>query len=129
MRLDPSRFENIKEFICGNNSLTPYLSGHSLVELFKLLGFEEVYSSENGLPGSYNGNLKVSRSLYVLRKLEEINGTDIMKDLIELVFSADHFLQDPSKNIEQAVKQVNMLFQRDRYQLQNIEGQFRVIEQ
>jgi hypothetical protein len=128
MRLHPSRFERLQEFIWGSNYLTPMLTYQPLMRLINSIGIEDVYDFENGrLPSLSTDTLNVSRRTYVLRKLNEINGSDRMKDLLERIFSHDHFLIDPSKNLDQAVEQVNQLIQTDHYELQLIDGQYRVM--
>ena len=129
MNLNESRFEYLQEFICGDNKLTPSLSGPDLLELFYHLGFEEKYDSkEDGLPGRGKNNLKVARRTYVLDKLTEINDSQRMDNLLEIVFNQDHFNRDPMKNIVEAVSQVNSLIQQDSYSLVvNGDGQYRVV--
>lgn len=129
MNLNSSLLDNIQDFIWGGNDLTPLLTNRALVDLFNSVGYEYVYDFENGrLPSLESDELNVPRRIFTLRNLNEINNTQRMNDLLEIVFNQDHFNRDQTKNIVEAVAQVNLLIQRDGYSLAvNGDGQYRVI--
>lgn len=122
MKLSDLTIESIKEFISGDNQLTPGLSGPKILKLFNLVGFKDVYKfNEGGMP---NG---LSRNAYVLEKLHEINGTIQLVRLLEIVFDPRHFAQDITKNITQAVFSINPLLQQDGFRLEELDGRYKVI--
>lgn len=122
MRLSDLTIESIKEFISGDNGLTPNLSGQKILKLFNQVGFKYVYKwGDGGMP---NG---LARNAYVTEKLYEINGTIEIQKLLEIVFDPRHFVQDKKKNIDEAVDKINPLIQQDGYRLEKIEERFIVI--
>jgi hypothetical protein len=122
MRLSDLTIESIKEFISGDNQLTPGLSGPNILKLFNKIGFKDVYKwNDGGMPNS------LSRNDYVIEKLYEINGTKELIKLLEIVFDPRHFANDQSKDINIAIKKINPLLQQDGYRLDEIEGKFKVI--
>ena len=129
MNLKKSRFDDLQEFIWGGNLLTPVIIDSQLVNLINRIGFDDVYDFENGrLPGFRTNGLNVSKKRYVLRKFDLINNTQRMDDLLEIVFNQEHFDRDPTKNLEEAVVQVNLLIQKDNYSLDlNGDGQYRIV--
>lgn len=122
MKLSDLTIESVKEFISGDNQLTPGLSGPNILQLFNQVGFKDVYKYQDG--GMPN---KLSRNQYVLEKLYEINGTKQMISLIEIVFDPRHFAKDNSKNINDAVEKINPLITQDGYRLEEIEGKYKII--
>ncbi len=122
MKLADLTIESIKEFISGDNGLTPGLSGPNILKLFNQVGFKDVYKyQDGGMPKS------LSRNAYVLEKLYEINGTNEMVRLIEIVFDPRHFAKDNSKDISTAVEKINPLIIQDGYRLEELEGKFKII--
>lgn len=122
MKLSDLTIESIKEFISGDNGLTPGLSGPNILKLFNKVGFKDVYKwGDGGMPKS------LSRNAYVVEKLGEINGTKEMKNLLEIVFDPRHFAIDTKKNIDEAVEKINPLIQQDGFRLEKIDGRFKVI--
>lgn len=122
MKLSDLTIESIKEFISGDNQLSPYLSGPEILKLFNRIGFKDVYKHQDGgMPNS------LSRNAYVLEKLYEINGSKEMVLLLQIVFDPRHFARDTSKNIKEAVEQINPLLQQDGYRLDEFEGRYKII--
>jgi phosphatidylserine/phosphatidylglycerophosphate/cardiolipin synthase-like enzyme len=122
MKLSDLTIESIKEFISGDNQLTPRLSGENILKLFNLIGFKDVYKySDGGMPNN------LSRNAYVLEKLYEINGTKEMIKLLQIVFDPRHFAKDTSKDIKQAIEQINPLLEQDGYRLEEFEGKHKII--
>lgn len=122
MKLSDLTIESIKEFVSGDNGLTPGLSGPNILKLFNQVGFKDVYKyQDGGMPNS------LSRNAYVLEKLYEINGTKELKILLEIIFDPRHFAKDNSKDINEAVVKINPLIQQDGYRFEEIDGNFKII--
>ena len=122
MKLSDLTIESIKEFISGDNQLTPRLTGEKILKLFNRVGFKDVYKyGDGGMPNN------LSRNAYVLEKLYEINGRKEMVQLLQTVFDPRHFAQDVSIDIKAAVEQINPLLQQDGYRLEDFEGKYKII--
>jgi phosphatidylserine/phosphatidylglycerophosphate/cardiolipin synthase-like enzyme len=122
MKLSDLTIESIKEFISGDNGLTPVLSGPLILKLFNLLGFKDVYKyRDGGMPQN------LSRNAYVVEKLIEINGRKELIELLEIVFDPRHFAQDIKKDIAIAVEKINPLLQQDGYRLEEVNGSYKII--
>lgn len=122
MKLSPLTLQSIKEFVSGDNKLTPYLSGPQILELFNHVGFGDVYDYQNG--GMPNG---LSRNGYVKEKMAELNGKKEIVVLLELIFDPRHFARDNGKDIGKAVEKINQLLQQDGYRLEETGGKYKVI--
>jgi hypothetical protein len=122
MKLSDLTLESLKEFVSGDNGLTPGLSGPKILKLFNQVGFKDVYKFKGGgMPNS------LSRNDYVLEKLYEINGTKELQRLLEIVFDPRHFVQDNSRNIDEAIIKLNPLIQQDGYRLEEVDGKYKTI--
>jgi phosphatidylserine/phosphatidylglycerophosphate/cardiolipin synthase-like enzyme len=122
MKLSDLTIDSIKEFISGDNGLTPGLSGTKILKLFNRVGFKDVYKwGDGGMPNN------LSRNAYVVEKLTEINGRKEIVQLLEIVFDPRHFANDVKKNIETAVSTINPLLQQDGYRLEGIDGRYKII--
>lgn len=122
MKLSDLTIESIKEFISGDNGLTPGLSGSNILKLFNKVGFKDVYKwGDGGMPNN------LSRNAYVTEKLTEINGRKEIVQLLEIVFDPRHFANDVKKDIKIAVDTINPLLQQDGYRLEEIDGRYKVI--
>lgn len=122
MKLSDLTIDSIKEFISGDNGLTPGLSGPNILKLFNKIGFKDVYKwGDGGMPNN------LSRNAYVNEKLNEINGTKEIVQLLEIVFDPRHFANDIKKDIKVAVDTINPLLQQDGYRLEEIDGRYKII--
>lgn len=122
MKLSDLTIESIKEYISGDNQLTPGLSGPKILKLFNLVGFKNIYKyDEGGMPKA------LSRDAYVLEKLYELNGTGGLVKLLEIVFDPRHFAQDVSKDLQRAVESINTLLQQDGFRLEEVDGRYKII--
>lgn len=122
MKLSDLTIESIKEFISGDNGLTPGLSGPNILKLFNKVGFKDIYKwADGGMPNN------LSRNAYVTEKLIEINGRKEIVQLLEIVFDPRHFASDVKKDIKIAVDTINPLLQQDGYRLEEIDGRYKVI--
>lgn len=122
MRLSDLTLQSVRDFISGENGLTPYLTGPMILKLFNRVGFKDVYKyGDGGMPDG------LSRNAYVAEKLSAINGQKEMVQLLEIVFDPRHFVHDLSKDIKNAVGRINPLLQQDGYRLEEFEGKYKVI--
>ena len=122
MKLSDLTIDSIKEFISGDNRLTPGLTGPNILKLFNKVGFKDVYKwGDGGMPNN------LSRNAYVVEKLNEINGRKELVQLLEIVFDPRHFANDVTKNIETAANTINPLLQQDGYRLEEIDGRYKII--
>jgi len=122
MKLSALTIESIKEFISGDNGLTPGLSGPLILKLFDQVGFKDVYKwGDGGMPRN------LSRNAYIVEKLTEINGRKELIQLLEIVFDPRHFAKDTKKNIAIAVETINPLLQQDGYRLEEVDGKYKII--
>ena len=119
MNLTDYTIDSVKEFVSGDNELTPYLSGPKILRLFGEVGIRDVY--DGGMPQNE------SRNGYIFTKLKEINGTKEIVKFFEILFDPRHFAKDQSKNIELALEKFNILIQQDGYRLELIEDQYKII--
>ena len=119
MKLSEFTLNSLKEFISGDNGLTPYMTGPKIVKLFNQVGVRDIY--ENGMPEN------VSRNQYVFDKLKELNGQKEIIKIIEKVFDNRHFSQDVQLDIDKAVDKINPLIAHDGFRLENIDGIYKII--
>jgi len=108
MKISDLTIKALKEFISGDNNYLPKLSGPKILELYNQVGFKDIYDRQNGgMPGG------VSRNQYVFDKTKEINGSKELKQLLEIIINPRHFAIDRTKNIEDAVNEMNLLLVQD----------------
>jgi len=119
MNLTDYTLDSIKEFISGDNELTPYLTGPKILKLFGEVGIRDIY--DGGMPQNE------SRNGYIFSKLKEINGKKEVVKIFEILFDPRHFAKDKTKNLKFAVEKFNILIQQDGYRLELIEGQYKII--
>lgn len=105
----------LADFVCGDSKTTPYLTGPSLVELFRKYGFNDVY--EAGFP---------SRWAYTQDKIEQLNGTDTLVKLIEDIIDPRRFI-GTDKNHEVAIEKAKELLKFDGYDLFKSSNSFKVV--
>ena len=120
MTLTDFTINSLKEFISGDNELTPYLSGPKIIKLFNGVGVKEMYE-KSGMPRNE------SRNEYINTTLKDLNGTKNIVKVFELLFDPRHFVADPTKDINEAVEKINPLLQQDGYKLEDIDGKFKII--
>ena len=128
LKLSNLTIKSIKEFISGYNRFTPSLSEEDIVELFNMVGI--IDDSLRGLDDNFrlrSDQIWQIQDDYVREKLHEINGTEEMLKLLEIVFDPRHFALDSSKDIKTAVEKINPLISQDGYRLENSNGRYKVI--
>ncbi|WP_313387005.1 phospholipase D-like domain-containing protein [Chishuiella sp.] len=122
MILSNLTIDSIKEFISGDSEFTPYLSGSEILKLFNKIGFKDIYDYKNGGMPNY-----LSRNAYVLEKLKEINGSNKLIELFNLVFDPRHFVKDSKLSIDFAVEKINPLIAQDGYKFEKIGDLFKIL--
>jgi len=118
MKLSEYTLSSIREFITGDNDLTPYLTGRDLVKIFNDVGIRDIYDS--GMPNNE------SRNDYAFTKLKEINGTKSLSKILLKIFDPRHFSSDNDKEINIAIENINPLIQQDGYKIQEIDSVFSI---
>jgi len=106
----------IAKFICGDSSVTPYMSGPTLVMFFNNHGFNDVY--ESGFP---------SRWKYTEDKVIAMNGTERLQRVLEDVIDPRRFVNNPL-NVENAIEHLNDLLKYDDYKFIHIGGRYKLSE-
>jgi len=107
MKLTEYTLSFIKEYVTGDNGLTPRLTGPKILEVFNSVGFKDLYS--NGMPDN------LSRNQYVLDRLKKINDSKNLKTVLEIIFNPRHFLLNESLDIKTAVERVNKIISTEGY--------------
>lgn len=110
MELSEYALSRVKEFITGDNELTPYLRGQQIVHLFNKIGIKDIY--DQGMP---NGE---SRNSYAFTKLKEINGTRNLTKILMLVFNSQRFANEYNIDILTAIQEINKIIQEDGYKIE-----------
>ena len=117
IKLSKSSLKLLQETITGDIKTTPYRTGPQLVELFNEFGFWDVY--EDGFP---------SRWYYVKEKLDNLNGSNELKRLIEAIADPREYILK-EENVEDAVELINSFLIYDGYRLQKQGLRYIVIEE
>lgn len=113
MEVSKLTIEALKEFITGENKITPYSSGPDLVKFFNVFGLNDEYSHrDGGLPGG------VSRNDYASDRLNQLNGTVNFQFIVESI--ADH---RKVKNPDDIAERINNLIKHDGYRLEKDENE------
>lgn len=116
MKLTEYTLSFLKEYVSGDNGLTPRLTGPKILEVFNTVGFKDIYT--NGMPDN------LSRNQYVLDRLKKINNSKNIKTVLEIIFSPRHFLLNESLDIKTAVERVNKIISTEGYHFIENNGQF-----
>lgn len=107
MKLTDYTLNFLKEYISGDNGLTPRLSGPKILEVFNSVGLKDVYA--NGMPEA------MSRNHYILDRLKKINDSKNLKTVLEIIFSPRHFMQNESLDLKSAINRVNKIISTEGY--------------
>jgi len=105
MKLSPRTLVKLAELVNGNIDLAPYRTGPQLVELFNRFGSNDFYGQGFG-----------ARKTYTEIKLEELNGKDALRSVINAVFDAREFLEHP-KPMKEAAEHINQYLKYDGYEM------------
>lgn len=106
MKISDSYIDKLSKIIAGDAGYTPYLSGPSLVALFnRRCGFKDSY--DRGFPTRY---------VYVINKLEEINGTPNLKKVLEEIVNPGLYI-DTNFDVKTAVEKINEILSFDGFEL------------
>lgn len=114
MKISETSIEFLKEAICGNNSVFPYMRGKDLVKFFNRFGFEDNY--DKGFP---------SRPDYVEQKLQELNESIELSNLLEEILDPRRFIIE-NKDLEKAIKKVNEILKFDGYKFQKVGDLYKI---
>lgn len=116
MKISTRTIGTLKQYVTGDNGLTPYRSGPALVRLFNEYGADDEYPAGGGFP---------SRHLYAEENLKKLNGSSDLARLIEEVFDPLEF-EGTDKSFHDAVEAINPFLVRDGWKLVLADGKTRV---
>lgn len=116
MRLSTRSIGALKQFVTGDNNLTPYRSGPALVRLFNEYGSDDTYPMGGGFP---------SRHVYAEEKLKRLNDSAEMARLIEEIFDPLEF-EGADRSFLDAIEGINPHLARDGWKLVSTGGKVRV---
>lgn len=116
MRLSTRTIGVLKNFVTGDNKLTPYRSGPALVRLFNEYGSDDSYPTGGGFP---------SRHVYAEDKLQRLNGSAEIGRLLEEIFDPLEF-EGTDRSFNDAVEGINPYLARDGWKLVSTGGKVRV---
>ncbi|MFN3668117.1 MAG: abortive infection family protein [Brevundimonas sp.] len=116
MRLSARTIGALKNFVTGDNNLTPYRSGPALVRLFNEYGSDDSYPTGGGFP---------SRHVYAEDKLKRLNDSTEMGRLLEEIFDPLEF-EGTDRSFNEAVEGINPYLARDGWKLVSTGGKVRV---
>lgn len=105
MKISGQTINCLKDILTGDSKITDYKSGPELVEFFNSIGFNDKYMQ--GFP---------SRWLYTKNKLEEINNTKKLKDLLETFFNPINFI-NKGVSLKKALNILNQYMEYDGYEI------------
>jgi len=108
----------INPFVTGDGSISPYMSGPSLVDFFNAFGLDDEYDHQGGgLPNA------LSRNQYSLLKLKELNGKSVFKLVLESLADARK-----SNNQDEIADKIHEFIKFDGYSFEKDEsGIYRVL--
>ncbi len=116
MKLTDYTLSFLKEYISGDNGLTPRLSGPQILEVFNSVGFKDLYT--NGMPEG------LSRNKYVLDRLKKINNSKNLKTVFEIIFSPRHFLINQDLDLKAAIERINKIISTEGYHFIESKGEY-----
>lgn len=105
MKISNKVTEQLGKIIAGDQGSAPYLSGPRLVDFYNCCGFDDMYGE--GFP---------SRWVYSTQKIEESNGKDRLKTILEEFVDPRRYGGDED-TIEAIVDSINQLIKYDGYAL------------
>jgi phosphatidylserine/phosphatidylglycerophosphate/cardiolipin synthase-like enzyme len=120
MKLSDFTIEALKNYYSGEDTITPYRSGPTLVKFFNGFGARDVYSFESGggLPN------KVSRGNYVRDKLLQFNGTKTLLEIILALVDIRFYKSTETPQIDEIMNQINKIIAHDGYQIEKLSGKY-----
>lgn len=116
MKISARTIGALKQYVTGDNGLTPYRSGPALVRLFNEYGSEDSYSMGGGFP---------SRHVYAEDKIKALNDSADLARLIEEIFDPLEF-EGTDKSFHDAVEAINPFLERDGWKLILVGGRTRI---
>lgn len=103
MKISNKVTRQLGTLIAGDTSTAPYLTGNNLVDFYNDCGFDDVYGEE--FP---------SRWKYSTDKIEEANGTDRLRTILEEFVDPRRYGGN-EETIERIVNAINLLIKYDGY--------------
>lgn len=121
MQLSDFSIDALKEFVTGDNKLTPYLSGPKIIDFFRPFGVRDIYKMDDrGLPGG------ISRNPYAVKILTQLNGTKHMKPMVESLVDSRRFINS-GFDVDDAVEKINEVIKYDGYKLELIDELYKIV--
>jgi len=117
MKLSNYVISKLVPFVVGDDH-EPYRSGTQLIELFNEYGGYD-YLPSKGMPMMPNSHLKYSRRVFAEQKMEEMNNTDGLRQLLEFVI--DHS-EKPTTPTE-----IGKIMERDGYSIVKDGEAYRIV--
>jgi hypothetical protein len=114
MNISDIAINPLAKIICGDNTISPYMTGPSLVNFFNKHGFDDIY--ENG----FN-----SRWKYTEDNLRTLNNSNELNKVIESILDPRRFITS-GKNVEEVVDYLNVLFKYDNYELVKVGDLYKI---
>jgi len=89
MQISSKTIDFLKDLVTGDSKITEYKSGPRLVEFFNSLGFNDSYGQ--GFP---------SRWAYAKQKIEEVNSSKKLEDLIKSLLNPINFIDNEENYLQ-----------------------------
>jgi|SRR3972149_8957005 len=105
MQISSKTIDFLKDLVTGDSKITEYKSGPRLVEFFNSLGFNDSYGQ--GFP---------SRWAYAKQKIEEVNSSKKLEDLIKSLLNPINFI-DNEENLFAIIESLNKYLDFDGYKV------------
>lgn len=120
MMISPFSIGQLIKFISGDTPETIRLTGQELVDFFNSFGERDVYDYQNGgiFCDTWKGNHKPSRSQYVKHKLEKLNGSKKLKEILERV------VNHHASHKESTLDAINKIIAPDGQRFEEVEGSY-----
>lgn len=121
-KLSLESIQAVEKIITGDKveqnqeSLAPYLKGYELIKFFNQFGFEDEY--DENFP---------SRWFFVQKKLQECNGSETLKKVIEKALDPRRFIRT-AFSLEKAVQYLNEYLQYDDLQLITVGRSYKLVD-
>lgn len=116
MKISELTIKHLAKVICGDVEYMPYLKGYELVQYFNKYGTNDVYGQ--GFP---------SRWQYTENTLRELNGRDVIKQIIEEAVDTRRFVGLNLK-VENAVQNINEILKFDKFELKKTDDLYRLTD-
>lgn len=116
MKISKKVINHLAGLITGDTKQSPYLSGSKLVMFFNEFGFDDTYGE--GFP---------PRKQYVAEKIEDANGNDVLKEILEEFVDPIRYIESDF-SVNEIVEAVNSLIKYDGYELVKINHLYKIVD-